>query len=229
MTLCGRDLRNLSSDVGSMEDVAQQVVTYFYDRLLDGENGSHACPLVRFFNTQLFGQLDEKLQQFAQNMMPETPLHNNVNCLAMLATKGADAAWNDRNGSEGHQAIPLPSEDAVGQIPMIARLVHQLGIPVEQVIQPDTSLLLDDNEKEYGVFFVPDAQGSAYIPAQDFVEAHSIKSVIGFGGQLSTGNTFAVILFSRCKLSRQVADLFSSVALNVQIAVAPFTNRTFSD
>lgn len=49
--------------------------------------------------------------------------------------------------------------------------------------------------KTYGVFHVAEARESAYVPAQaDFVVPYGIRSVVGFGGPLATGDLFAVIL-----------------------------------
>ena len=50
--------------------------------------------------------------------------------------------------------------------------------------------------KTYNVFHVPEAFDNPLIPAQeDFVLPYRIKSVLGFGGLLPSGDIFAVILF----------------------------------
>ena len=45
-----------------------------------------------------------------------------------LSMSGSQPAWNDVGQSVGHRVIPLPSEEAVERLPMIAQLLRQLGI-----------------------------------------------------------------------------------------------------
>jgi len=49
-----------------------------------------------------------------------------------------------------------------------------------------------------------------------------IRSVIGFGGMLPSGNLFAVILFTKVPIPRETADLFRPLALSVKLAILPF-------
>jgi len=66
---------------------------------------------------------------------------------------------------------------------------------------------------------VPEAVGSPYIPAQkEFVIAHGVRSVVGFGGVLSTGDLFAVIMFAKVSIPRETADAVKALALSVKEA-----------
>ena len=97
------------------------------------------------------------------------------------------------------------------------------------VIKPDPKLLLDTEQKTYNVFYVPDALGSPYIPAQqEFVVPCGIKSVLGLGGVFPSGDIFAIIMFVRVPITEEVADLFKTLALNIKIAVLPFENMVFA-
>ena len=59
-------------------------------------------------------------------------------------------------------------------------------------------LIGDMSKKTYNTFYVPESVGSPYIPTQDdFVIPNGIKSVLGFGGVLSSGEPFVVIMFSK--------------------------------
>ncbi|WP_207706714.1 hypothetical protein [Acetobacterium tundrae] len=63
-------------------------------------------------------------------------------------------------------------------------------------MKPDPAFLLDIEQKSYGVFLVPQALGSPYIPAQkEFVVPYQIKSVMGFGGMLPMLDIFVIIIF----------------------------------
>ncbi len=226
-TECGATLSGLGSGAQSMEEAANKIVRHLYENLVDEHSGPKACALARFYKTHAYGELEPDLQQFAKGIMGEEPDSPDMKCLTLLATVGEKDEWNSRVKSAGHKAIPLPSEGFVGQIPMISRLINQLGLDVHAVLRPDPAIMVDLHEKTYNVFHVPEAVGSPYIPAQDdFVIPHGVRSVVGFGGVLPTGDLFVVILFAKVSISRETAELFEPMALNVKAAVLPFADGT---
>jgi hypothetical protein len=90
------------------------------------------------------------------------------------------------------------------------------------LLTPNPGLMADAN-RSFNVFHVPEALGSPYVPAQrDFVERHGIRSVLGFGGMLPTGDIFAIILFSKVFIADATRELFKSLALGAKVAVVPF-------
>jgi hypothetical protein len=143
----------------------------------------------------------------------------------MLATAGDQPDWNSRAKSNGHKAIPLASAEMVATIPMVSRLFSQFGMEVGAVLQPDPLLIGDMAQKTYNTFYIPEAVGSPYIPAQDdFVVPAGIKSVVGYGGVLSSGNLFAVIVFSKASIPQDVADRFRDLAAGTKDAVQSFAS-----
>lgn len=229
-TECGRVVRNLGAGASSMEEVAGRIVRYLHDTLIDRQTGERVCTLVRFFKTQAYEGLDDELKAFALSMLGgSTPLAG-MKCLTLLGTVGENQEWNLRGTSKGHKAIPLPSEEVVRQIPMLRNLIKQLGLSVRSVVKPDPALLLDMEQKTYNVFLVPKALGSPYIPAQkEFVVPYGIKSVMGFGGMLPSLDIFVIIMFLRASISREAADLFKNLTLNIKLAVLPFEDTVFAD
>jgi hypothetical protein len=226
----GSSLREMSDRAESMEEVANRIVRHLYDCLISKETGQRACVLVRLFKTHLFGDLDEDLRQFARTMLGRAVESPTMKCLVLLATAGEWPEWNSRERSKGHRAIPLPSEEAIASFPMISQLVIQMGLSVSTLVKADPALMLDVNENSLGVFHVPQAQGSPYIPAQkDFVIARGVKSALGFGGLLPSGDLFAVILFSRIYIPRATAELFKTLGLITKLAISPFArHRVFA-
>ena len=209
-----------------MEEAAGKIVGHLYDNLADSETGAKSCALVRLYKTHPYGELDPELRGFAQAILGHAPESEDMKCLTLLGTAGEKPEWNDRSKSEGHKAIPLPSEGFVSQIPMISRLVSQFGLDVNAVIRPDPSLLADLEKKEYNAFHVPEAVGSPYIPAQkEFVIPSGVQSVLGFGGMLSTGDLFAVILFAKVHIPQGTSDLAKSIAAKVKEALQSFADR----
>jgi hypothetical protein len=229
MTDLGRVLRKLGDGAVTMEEVAHRVVSYLFDHAFDPSTGKRNCVLVRFFKTHSFGTLEPELQQFAKARMPGHEPTPSMKCLTLLASRGERAAWNDRKRSATHQAIPLPSAEMVSQAPMISNLLSQLGVETAVLLDTEAPILVESQPSSFNVFYVPEAMGSPQIPAQqEFAIPFGLKSVLGFGGMLPSGEIFAVILFSRVHIPRETADLFKTLALSVKVAVLSFEDKVFA-
>ncbi|MFQ5594216.1 MAG: sensor histidine kinase [Anaerolineae bacterium] len=227
MTDCGAALRKLDSGATSMEEVANQIVRYLYDHLVDGQSGEKSCALVRFFKTHPYNELHPELRECVHQILGMHPELPEMKCLTLLATAGVKPEWNVRQMSIGHKVHPLPSPDMVAQYPMVSQLIEQFGLELDAMLQPDPALLVDLERKTFNVFHVPKAAGSPYVPDQeDFVIPFGIQSVLGFGGMLPSGELFAVILFSKVHIPRETAELFKTLALSVKTAVLPFEGTT---
>jgi hypothetical protein len=223
MLRCGLAVRRVTKSAASMEEAADAIVRHLHESCVGGDGTRRACPLVRFYKTHPFSDLDPALQTFARTRLGGEPPTPDMKCLVLLASAGEELAWNDRRLSRQHRAIPLPSEQIVAQAPMIAQLVTQLGLPLGALVRPSPQIVGELEGRTYNVFHVEEAAGSPYIPAQaDFVVPHAIRSVVGFGGVLRTGDLFAVILFSRAHIRRDVAERFRTIGLDVKSAVFRF-------
>jgi hypothetical protein len=223
---CSDILRTLGTDVDTMEAAADRVVRFLYDELGDG-NGGRACALVRLYKTEPYGGLPADLQDFAANVLEEEPA-DDLRCLTLLGTAGDLPEWNARRASRGHQAIPLPSEQIVAQFPMVRQLIVQLGLEISTVIRPDPSLARELAQRTYDVFHVPEALGSPYLPAQDFVAEHGIASALGFGGMLYTGDFYAVVLFSKVPVPAPAAQMLKILALAIRVPMLRHLRRVFA-
>lgn len=220
---CGNAIKTAAAGASSMEDAANKIVGHLYNNLMDGDTSKKACALVRFYKTHPYDKLDSQLQKFAQGILASAAENQGLNCLTMLATTGDQPEWQSRATSQGHKAIPLGSAEMVDGIPMIAGLISQFGLDVGSVMQPDPALIGDLSQKTYNTFFVADAVDSPYIPAQDeFVIPFGIKSVLGIGGVLSSGELFVVIMFSNVSIPQATADAFKDIAPAVKDAVEQY-------
>ena len=231
MLRCSREVRKVATHCGNMEEAANSIVRYFYDAFVNPTDGARSCVMVRFYKTHPYGQLEPDLQQFARAQLGDERASRTMKCLALLATIGDEPAWCDRRQSRGHQAVPLPSVEIVEKAPMISQLVKQMGFEIADVVEPSVAqvpILLE--KRTYNVFHVEEALGSPHIPAQaEFVRRYGIRSVVGFGGLLRTGDLFAVILFSRTRISAESAERFRNVSLDVKYALFGFgADQVFS-
>jgi hypothetical protein len=223
---CSAALRRATEGVTSMEESSEKIVAFLYDQLRD-EGGGRALALVRLFKTHPFEALEPEQQEFARKTLGDAEVPAQMKCLTLLATRGDEPDWNSRRASRGHAAIPLPSAKIVENAPMIAQLITQLGLDIGIVVKAAPDTIVDLAQKNYNVFYIPEAKGSPYIPAQsEFVVPFGIRSVLGFGGMLPSGNLFAVIMFAKVAISRETADMFANVALAVKLGVLPFDGRT---
>jgi hypothetical protein len=226
MTRCAAALRKLGRGADSTEDVANRIVRFLHDHLVDRRTGARSCALVRFFKTLPFGELAEDLQAFAAGQMDHPPPDPGLRCLTLVATAGARPEWNCRESSARHRVIPLTGPQLVRQMPMVSQLFHQFGVETDAVLRPDPALLVERSRRTYNTFLVAEARGSPHLPGQDeFVRPFGIRSVLGFGGLLPAGDLFAVLLFAQVSIPRETAVLFQPLALSAKIAVLPFVDE----
>ena len=217
MLRCTRGLRNTAGSARSIEEAATAIVGYLHSQSADPGTSEPQCALVRFYMTRPYGALDPELKAFARGKLGGAAPDADTKMLTLMASYGSRPEWCDPRLSVDHQAIPLPSVEIVEQAPMIAQLIRAMGIEIADVVKPRVALLQDNSGKTYNVFHVEKALGSPYIPAQDdFVKAHGIESVIGFGGLLHTGDLFAVVMFSQVSVPYEAAIRFRNVALDVK-------------
>ena len=224
--------RKIAEDARTLEEAANKIVHFLYGSLIDLKNGRKGCVLVRLYKTHPYGKLSPKLQAFARKKMGESPPPPAMKCLTLLATAGLEPAWNAREQSKSHQATPLYSVAFVEEFPMISQLIKQFGVDVPAVVEPSPDLIVDLSKTGFNVFYVPEAKGSPFIPAQDqFVVPYNVRSVVGFGGMLASGDIMAVILFTQVPISRKVAETFKPMGPALTSLSAPFVqlNSIFSN
>ena len=222
-------LTDAAREARTMEQASGSVVDYFRRNLVDKSTGEPACVLARLYKTHPFGRLEPELQDRATRAGgAEIPA--DASFLTLLATAGIEPQWNERRSSRDHQVTWLGDVESLQRLPMVAQLVEDLGFTNEEVVTIDRESFVREGERNFGVFFVPDARGSHAIPAQeDFVEPYGIRSVLGFGGLLPDGSIFSVILFCREEVPGDTADLFRSMALTVKLILLPFVFTSVFD
>lgn len=223
MLRCGRGIRRAGQNASSIPGAADAIVRYLYADSGTLPDGKRASALVRCYRTMSYGRLDREQRAFADGMM-RVPLANpDMKCLTLIATVGDEAEWCSPTTSRGHRVIPLPSPEIVEQAPMIAQLIRQMGLDIDSVISPRQDIVPALAGRTYNVFHVEQALGSPYIPAQeDFVAPYGIRSVVGFGGLLRSGDLFAVIMFSRVPIAEEPAGRFRTIGLDAKAAFFRF-------
>jgi len=209
-----------------MQEASQKCVEMLYSEFKE------SIVLTRIFMTLPFNMLPEADQNFARQIAETQNLASAIQddsiMLSLQGTCGVEPSWNDRNNSEGHLTIPLISSDFVSAIPMISRLMYDMGIGLDWLDQRDTGIVVKTLGKLARVFYVAhakstlDEQGRNVVPASDFVEAYQVDTVFGLGGAYVNGPFAAVIFFTRDDIDRNHAELFLPLMTRIKLATTGF-------
>jgi hypothetical protein len=229
MARVSAQLRQIGRSARSFEHACQLVSEFFWREFVVQDDGQPTFALARCYKTHAFGEMPSALAQFALGVFPDRTLTPSTQCLTLLGTFGDREEWRARHTSSGHQAIPLIDERTVDSLPMVSRMVRALGIDSNNIVKPDPALLLEKHREGFNVFHIENAVDSPHIPAQDFVRASRIRSVIGFGFLTPPASVFVMILFSRQSISHETAQLFKTLALSLKLALLPLLTRNVFD
>ncbi len=230
--LLGARVTRAARSAQSLEEAADGIVSGLYEMLGDATLDGPSVALARFYRTISFANLEPELQEVAAAILTEhsgQPLAA-MKCLTLMASAGLEPTWNSRHTSARHRVIPLPSPTAVERLPMVSRLISEMGMSVANLVEAGLDPMVEPETGRARIFHVEEAGGSPYIPDQpDFVRRYGIRSVIGFGSSLRSGDLWAVILFTRVSVNLEVARLFRMLATDIKIAILPvLSNRFFA-
>ena len=222
LVLCGAAVARAASARTTLASAAEAVVRHLHDHLWDADANRRATVLVRFYRTHALGELDPDQRRLATAALDREPW-DSMKCLVLTATAGLEPRWNSVAHSAGHRVIPLPSARAVARLPMVAALMEELGVAVAEVGGMGSGAVRPASAgARAAIFHVPEARGSRHIPAQrDFVEPYGVRSVVGFGGSLRSGDFWTVILFSRVPVGGEVARGFRFISADIKMAILP--------
>jgi hypothetical protein len=185
-----------------MEQAAQDFASLLYERF------KSTIVLSRVFATIPYGKLPKENKSFvdklAEGAKIKAAIRNETAILSLMGSRGENIAWNNRRNSRGHIGIPLASSEFVGSIPMLSRLLREIGFDLSWIDNRDTDSVHKTIERRNGLFYVRDAKtemdrkGRKIISAQDFVDKYQVKTVFAVGGGYILGNTFVMtIVFTR--------------------------------
>lgn len=203
----------------TLEKASQAYTRVIYDAFKE------SIVLVRQFATVPYQGLPLEVHAFVDPLVGEKglkqALRNETLVLSLLGTSGVKPEWNRRSQSRGHLGIPLLSAQFIDAIPMMSRLLKELGLGLDWIDQHDADVVVKTMGSMSGVFFVKDAasevdhSGRKIIAAQDFVKTHGVKSVFGCGGAYLGTHTFAVtIIFLRETIEKHKAEQFAASVAN---------------
>jgi hypothetical protein len=186
--------------------------------------------LARLFVVLPLEQLPAEEQaiatRFAEAAGRPVPLELKTPTLTLLGTAGEEPAWNRRESSKDHRAIPLIDQSLVDGAPMIAALLGSLGVKLAN-LRGDPAVQLRNLAGGLNArFYVPDAhsitdvRGRHVIAARDFVAKYGIKTVFGMGGVYVNGVLAVAIVFTREALEPVHIDRFPMFISSFKMATS---------
>jgi hypothetical protein len=212
------DLKGRARGNSCLADAAQRLAEGLYER------APEAIVLARVFAIVPFSELPPLRRDFVQHLMEArqiaaSRISGATSVLCLLGTRGEEADWNRPESSRGHLAIPLLGPEFVASIPMVARLLKELGVAVQGVEEGATLLASRTLGSLNSIFYVEDAGharddlGRNIIADQGFVRTYGVRSVFASGGAFMLEKSFAVVLvFTREQVPREVAERFAPLA-----------------
>ncbi|HEX8457389.1 MAG TPA: hypothetical protein VF656_08840 [Pyrinomonadaceae bacterium] len=205
-------LQEALKECAQLQEAAQVCARALYEEFTE------SVVLARLFVTLPFADLPARDRAFvsaladAKGIAPL--LDEKTQVLSLLGTNGAQPPWRERYESQAHLGIPLVTAEFVESIPMVARLMHDMGVGAGRADEGGTDVLVKNLGRAAGVFYVRDAKtwldarNRKIVSAQDFVAANDIRTVFGLGGSYLNGSFVAMILFTREIIEQSQAEAF---------------------
>lgn len=212
----------------TLEQAAMEAMGLLYKEFSD------TIVLARLFVAVPYGKLPTDNRSFVSELARTHNITDLINdetyVLSLLGTKGVDPAWNDRRNSKGHVGIPLASADFIDRIPMMSRLLKEVGLDLSWIDRQE-AVATKTLAGLSGVFYVSDAEtavddkGRKIISAQDFVQANKIKSVFGCAGGYPISKTFiTMIVFCRDAIKQSSVEQFLPFISNFKAGTTPIVS-----
>lgn len=219
-------LQEALRECAHLQEAAQTCARLLYEEFTE------SVVLARLFVTLPFSDLPARDKTFVSALADAKEikplLNEKTQVLSLLGTHGAEAGWSDRHQSQGHLGIPLVTADFVESIPMVARLMSDMGIGSDWFDKFEPDILVKNLGRAAGVFYVRDAKtrldarNRKVVSAQDFVAAHDIRTVFGLGGSYLNGSFITIILFTRETIEQSQVESFMLLVNTFKTATLSF-------
>ncbi len=213
----------------TLQDASQRLMDRFQLEFAE------SLVLARTYATIPYGILPARDRAFVQSVAQTRSmahlLRPETRVLSLLGTAGIEPAWRDRCASRDHLGIPLLSEDAVAEIPMVAALTRQLGNSISWYEKRSPT----PSAERFGVFtesfFITDPwrardyAGRLLIPARQFVQTYNVNTVFGVGGQFLASRIILVSIFFSSESLQQTPPWLLRLPLILATATTPLVSR----
>jgi len=223
---CTKSVNKLGSDSETSADFASSLVTYLYDHFKN-EAGKPACALIRFFQTMPYANIGKELQSIVDEELQQQQGDDLMTCMILRATRGHIAEWNSTRYSNQHRVIPMPNEKTISRVPMLSQLIRALGFRLTGAGNSVNSADASSKTNQQDVLLVADPGDNSIIPEQaGFVVPFGIKSALGLGSLLPSGNMFALLMFTNVDLPVEIRETLKSLLKVINLRLSQFDDNT---
>jgi hypothetical protein len=203
-------IRSSLNTRGSLERLCQSFAKAVYEQF------SESVVMIRTFAVLRFGKLAPESVEAVRDIVgtdddvqphAASPIHT------LLGTYGCEEEWRDRHRSRRHKAVPLLNREMVSRVPMMSRLLNELGLGLDWLDRPE-DLDVSVVGSLSGLFHVKDPanakdeRGRLIIADQDFVAKYGVRSVFGNAMLISLKEFLVTIVFTRVSVDRRTAGVF---------------------
>lgn len=127
-------------DYACLQEAAQEWARLLYEEFQE------SIVLARVFMTLPFHDLTLRGKAFVRELAGTKDVRHLLNdktqVLSLLGTYGVRPKWRDRFQSQGHLGIPLLSASFVEAIPMVSRLMSDMGINTDWFDETEPDVLV---------------------------------------------------------------------------------------
>lgn len=199
------------------QETAQMLVERLYGRFSD------SLVLLRLFMTIPYAELPEEDQRFVDGRGRDTNTSHLINgatpIFTLLGTRGERPEWSDRRASSHFRCIPLASTAFVSSLSMLSRQFESVGLDLGLIDAWETKVVSTGRADQFrGMLHIRDAgidrdpQGRMIVPKQEFVGAHGVKSVFGFGSGYARHPTLVTLFaFTNETVERSAVEPFTNL------------------
>ncbi len=214
----------------TLEDTAQELVKILCNSLVT-DSGQSAIVLNRFFKSCSYSDLPDDIKGYIKQKEGRNEISPEDKYLTLLGTWGDLEEWKQRDKSKNYKAFSLNDKEVLYKFPMLSAVFSQIGFKTPTEMEADKSIIVDKQDIDYGVFYVEYSQDSKFIPKQsEFVEPFGVVSTFGFGGNYANSNLYAVIVFCREHIGKNIVKLFLSLNPTIKLLTLrhEMTGRIFN-
>jgi hypothetical protein len=151
-------------------------------------------------------------------------VHNKTTVVTLLGTRGRHSEWNDRYLSGQHLAIPLTSTSFIKTLPMVSRLMSDMGTEFEWVQQQRMNMMVKTIGRMTRVLYVEDTatartdDGFQVVPEADFVRDDGVWTVLGLGEAYLNRTIVAILLFTNELIPQDRVERFMPIVYGFKVA-----------
>jgi anti-sigma regulatory factor (Ser/Thr protein kinase) len=201
---CGARLREAVSGADSPGTAAQRVADFLHDSLVDGRD-EPACRAVGVFVSD---PCDADAAPAGRTPVTEGDPRRYV----LAGYRGPHTRRPGGTAESDAPGRPAPSSGTAREAPLMHRLLERLG----GTAQDADGSAPPDGDADGPAVHVCDVRPEEL---GEFLPERDVRSALAFGGTLSPGRRYAVVLLSRVPLPAGTAPLFRTLAGSTRLAL----------